>query len=294
MSGSVTPTQDRSSVKSSAQFSASPDSSSPTPKSEVQDHALRSGSPPIRRAFSTTNSTSRSTGVNAVNTALTRSLPSSQKHIFLGDSNIEALQAKKRANVVIAARYRSAARTASLFEETGIKDPELVHSRVAISEGEAIAITRMLESDHHLQEVLNRAEKERQIRLERIKASYSEKQKRTEENLHRMDVAKKRSLSRRRELLSRELKKCQAHRQKELQSREEKLKKELLRASTVRCDPFSFLVVRECYRSPPPSTEDELLLEALKHPSKNDASDIEGTTGKGRNATKKRAPRIWR
>lgn len=286
--------QDRSSLKASGNFSASPDSSSPTPQSEAQDHVQRSRSPPVRRALSTTDSASRSTGVNAANKALARSLPSCNKNCSLGDSKLEALQAKKRANIVIAARYRSAARTASVLEETGVKDPELVHSRVAVSEGEAIAITRMLESDHHFQEVLNRAEKEQQIRFERIKASFSEKQQRAEEQLRKMDVQKKRSFSRRRELFSKDLKKCQIHRQKEFELREKKLKQKLLRTSTIRYDPFSFLAVRDCYRSPPPSAEDKLLLKALKDSSKNDPSGSQETGRRGRNASKKKAPRIWR
>lgn len=207
-----------------------------------------------------------------------------------GQDADQSSDALKRAQVIMAARYRSATRSSSLHGQTGISHMERVQSRVALSEGEAMMIQRMIEQEHHQQEVLRRAVKRRQEVLNRIAAMHREKQERINA-MEKENAARQEELRRRRRAsVSARMQKYHYQRQAEMEKREEKIKERLSHVDAVYYDPFALIAVRERYRSPPAVAEEVLPLKPYKSMAKG---EVEKGGGR-RSVSRKKLPRRWR
>lgn len=226
-----------------------------------------------------------------------------------GKDTSTTVEALKRAQVIMRARYYSATQSAVALGETGIKDVDRVQSRVALSEGEALVLQRMITSEQHQKEVLERARATLEEKIARIAERNEAKQRRLDACEKEAEEQRQRCFSSRRKSMASRIQHHHEVRQFELERREEKMRKKMSHLKAMKYDPFAHIAARQRYRSPPPPSsygegEQEeqgkppLRLNQHSHPHSSDeqgrAGGADARKGRAGSSSRKKTPRRWR
>lgn len=171
-----------------------------------------------------------------------------------GEEELESektFSAMRRASMVVAARYRSAQRSSSLHRQIGVDGD--VRSKHTLSDGEVLAMEKMMENERRHKEVLRRAELINEQCSAVLEGEELEKEQRLMERLH--EIAKSREEERHTRAISlRARQEENERRRKQLeQERQAKTQENIRRVNAVRYDPFSYIAMRQRYTSPPPA-----------------------------------------
>lgn len=166
-----------------------------------------------------------------------------------------SFSAMRRASMVVAARFRSAQRSSSIQRQIAVEGD--VRSKRTLSDGEAIAVEKMMENQRHRQDVVRRADLINAQCAAVLDNEELEKERQLKGRLQELN-AQRDEQRRRRSLSARERHQQVAQRQKEQEAaRIARIEANIRHTNTVRYDPFSQIAMRQKYSSPERPRDEE-------------------------------------